>query len=185
MKEEEKELRNELDNFRKQKKTGARSSNKSASQDYCSTVDTLNDKVCISSLHFCCVLCRSRCSALALVWPMPVISLSSPLSSRCGRSHDFSSNGHAPEEEVRDFLFLSLSHLTCLSVWNPETLTSMQHECSSSILQGLHECITLLLICVYMHLPGTVSQVNKALMNYKNYARTRKPQRQTLFRQFR
>lgn len=29
--------------------------------------------------------------------------------------------------------------------------------------------IILLLICVYMHLPGTVSQVNKALMNYKNY----------------
>ena len=54
-KEEEEELHNELDDFREQKKTGARPSNKSASQDYRSTVDMLNDKVCISSLLFCCI----------------------------------------------------------------------------------------------------------------------------------
>ena len=51
-KEEEEELRKELEDFRMQKKIGARPSNRSASQDYRSTVNTLNDEVCVVPLLF-------------------------------------------------------------------------------------------------------------------------------------
>src|SRR6266511_1699440 len=100
---------------------------------------------------------------------MPPILLRSRLGSRCGRSHGSSSNGPAPRQKVHGFLLLlSPSHVSD-PVWSPETLASMQHECSSSIAQGLRECNKPVTPLHLISLPGTVAQVNKAQMNYKNY----------------
>lgn len=64
-KEEEEEMKNELLSYRELKKKGARTTNKSAAQDYRSACANLNDEVCQPSLSMFNLITVIQISALS------------------------------------------------------------------------------------------------------------------------